>query len=830
MQAFLGLVNYLRHFIPCLATMAAPLDELRNAKSIDVDDINVWTPQCQDAFLSIKDAVASAPTLCKPDWREPFLVATDASAVGLGCVLFQGSREAPRYICCASRSLTASERNYAATKKELLAIVFSLRKLRFYLAGRRFHLYTDHKALSFMFTQKGLNPMLERWLDELLEFDFSVEHLPGVLNVLPDHLSRLYSIASSEDFAARARDAALRAPAPARVAGLIRLDWKSVVVDDWVPCPGSALGGGGAAPDPDFEEIREPRRGVSVLTPQCLTGAGMLVGSVAQGVDKDDVPPLVEAPASAEPALDSHPLLAAVDLQDLASDVPPHKREALLREAHMAGHKGAKATLARLLSEGHKWPGMAGACQRVARECIDCQRYTVQRYGFHPQRAILAALPMDHLAMDLFSLPTSSDGYNYVLLVVDVCTRFAWLYPLKTKTGDAVTRRLRGLFYAFGKPSVVQSDNGTEFANMTLTGFLRSLGAEHRRTSPYHPQGNGVVERLVRTVKESIFAMLRGDTASWPGVVPEVQYFYNTTVHSRHGSTPFSLFFARPHTPLRGEGLKAPLFYPTVPQMRRRLQWMTEVVFPAIESKSTAFAKRMHADFMKRHRIIQDDFPAGALVMRQQIPRLSKAHPAWEGPYIVVRRTQGGAYILRNTLDEELSHRVPVNQLRLVSMEGNLSPDSFEVEKVVDHRGAAAEREYLVKWRNFSSAHNTWEPTAHFDSLACIADYWKSKVVDLSSRAKPATPQIEPNDNNKDEPATPAIAQAKKSPPTTGQGRSGAPRAKHPPRAASGGPSEVAPPRVTAPALNQGVAKKTRRVHWPSPSSRGAPPKRGRRV
>ncbi len=80
MKAFLGLVNYLRHFIPCIATMAAPLDELRNAKSIDVDDINVWTPQCQDAILGIKDAVASGPTLCRPDWRAPFLVATDASA------------------------------------------------------------------------------------------------------------------------------------------------------------------------------------------------------------------------------------------------------------------------------------------------------------------------------------------------------------------------------------------------------------------------------------------------------------------------------------------------------------------------------------------------------------------------------------------------------------------------------------------------------------------------------------------------------------------------------------------------------------------------------
>jgi hypothetical protein len=106
MQAFLGLANYLRHFIPCLATMAAPLDELRNAKWIDVDDINVRMPLCQDAFLGIKDAVASAPALCRPDWRAPFLVATDASAVGLGCVLFQGSREAPRYIRCASRSLT----------------------------------------------------------------------------------------------------------------------------------------------------------------------------------------------------------------------------------------------------------------------------------------------------------------------------------------------------------------------------------------------------------------------------------------------------------------------------------------------------------------------------------------------------------------------------------------------------------------------------------------------------------------------------------------------------------------------------------------------------
>ncbi len=74
----------------------------------------------------------------------------------------------------------------------------------------------------------------------------------------------------------------------------------------------------------------------------------------------------------------------------------------------------------------------------------------------------------------------------------------------------------------------------------------------------------------------------------------------------------------------------------------------------------------------------------------------------WDGPYIVVLRTTGGCYILRHTLNEELSHRVPINQLRLVSLEVNFSPDSFEVERILEHRGPAVKRDYLVKWRKFS--------------------------------------------------------------------------------------------------------------------------------
>lgn len=142
--------------------------------------------------MTLKELTAIAPSLHSLGWSQHFLVATGASNVGIGAVLFQGSREDPKYITTASRALSPSERNYSATKKELLGIVFVLAKFRCYLAGTRFHLDTDRAALAHIFTQPKLSPMLERWLHVLLEIDSSVEHLPGVLNVLPNCLSRLY--------------------------------------------------------------------------------------------------------------------------------------------------------------------------------------------------------------------------------------------------------------------------------------------------------------------------------------------------------------------------------------------------------------------------------------------------------------------------------------------------------------------------------------------------------------------------------------------------------------------------------------------------------------
>ena len=190
LQSFLGFVNYLREQIPKIADFTAPLNAISTK-----DDISAhWTPECAQAFQQLKDLIPQCPSLAQPDFSLPFCVGTDASAVGLGAVLYQHDPQtgAYRYISFQTRSLSRSERNYSATKRELLAVVYAFSRFHHFIYGRRFKLYTDHQALVHLHTQPQLNLMLQSWYDQLFGYDFSVWHRPGIQNVLPDHLSRLF--------------------------------------------------------------------------------------------------------------------------------------------------------------------------------------------------------------------------------------------------------------------------------------------------------------------------------------------------------------------------------------------------------------------------------------------------------------------------------------------------------------------------------------------------------------------------------------------------------------------------------------------------------------
>ena len=111
---------------------------------------------------------------------------SDASLQGLGCVLMQNER----VVAYASRQLKPHEKNYPTHDLELAAIIFALKIWRHYLYGQTFEIFTDHKSLKYIFTQKDLNIRQRRWLDFLKDYDFNINYHPGKANIVTDALQK----------------------------------------------------------------------------------------------------------------------------------------------------------------------------------------------------------------------------------------------------------------------------------------------------------------------------------------------------------------------------------------------------------------------------------------------------------------------------------------------------------------------------------------------------------------------------------------------------------------------------------------------------------------
>ncbi|KAL4332069.1 hypothetical protein GQ457_07G011170 [Hibiscus cannabinus] len=145
-----------------------------------------WSDARQQAFEKLKEALTNAPVLIQPVSGKEFVVYSDASYVGLGGVLMQEGR----VVAYASRQLKTHEKNYPTHDIELAAVVFALKIWRHYLYGERCMVYTDHKSLKYLMTQKELNLRQRRWLELLKDYDLSIEYHPGKANVVADALSR----------------------------------------------------------------------------------------------------------------------------------------------------------------------------------------------------------------------------------------------------------------------------------------------------------------------------------------------------------------------------------------------------------------------------------------------------------------------------------------------------------------------------------------------------------------------------------------------------------------------------------------------------------------
>ena len=174
-RIFLGIAGHYRRFVKGFSIITSPLTKLLQ-KEVKF----IWDDKCQKSFETLKSLLTQAPILTLPIEGKEYVVYSDASHNGLGCVLMQEGK----VISYASRKLKPHELNYPTHDLELAAIVFALKIWRHYLYGEKCHIFTDHKSLKYLGTQKELNLRQCRWLELIKDYDCTIDYHPGKANVV----------------------------------------------------------------------------------------------------------------------------------------------------------------------------------------------------------------------------------------------------------------------------------------------------------------------------------------------------------------------------------------------------------------------------------------------------------------------------------------------------------------------------------------------------------------------------------------------------------------------------------------------------------------------
>ncbi len=543
-RQLLGLVGYHRKQVQDFASIAKPLTELLKTEgsSKSSTKIEEWKEEHRVALNKLIDAITSQPLLAYPDYDEEFFVHTDASGRGLGCILYQMQKGERRVIAYGSRSLLPAEKNYHSTKLEFLALKWAVcEKFRDYLSyADHFTIFTDNNPLLYVMQSTKLNANGQRWVSELSEHNFTVKYRPGVINRDADCLSRIpLNIEKYE--------------------GLCR--------EEFDPDAFRALVAGVSVQGKDEEAWLVNTCMVDVVVPEFLDEGKITLETIKTAQDEDKVitkvKKLLKVPprdwGKVEPAVREllhHKKKLVVDESGIlrrgsgsSSRVvwPESLRPLIYKWFHAdMGHLGA-SRVHQLCRSRVFWPKMLGDIERYIGE--ECQCLSQQKPRRH-QEAVLQSIhssaPLELITIDYLHLEKSVGGYEYILLVVDHFTRYVQGYATRNKSGKTAAKHIYGDYVLrFGLPAHILHDQGGEFNNHLFTELERLSGVKKLRTTPYHPQTNGAVERMNKTVLWMLRTLPEKNKSRWSESLNKLIYAYNCTTHDTTGFPPYYLMFGR---------------------------------------------------------------------------------------------------------------------------------------------------------------------------------------------------------------------------------------------------------------------------------------------
>lgn len=644
-QQFLGLANYYRRFVKDFSSIAKPLHRLTE-KTAKFE----WTTECQAAFEDLRHRLVTAPVLAFPDYSRPFLLDTDASGTGIGAVLSQVQEDGTeRVIAYASRVLTRPERNYCVTRRELLAVVTFVQHFRPYLLGRQFLLRTDHGSLTWLSNFKEPEGQLARWLERLQEYNFNIIHRPGRKHQNADSLSRRPCTQCG-------RESHEEDPAPE----VITVEQMAPILVEKSP-----------------EELRQK---------QLSDGP---IRFVLQAIEKGEKPKGEDVRSQGPTAQRLSQLWKKLTVEKgvlwrryedvsgtstwLQLVVPQSLREEILQNLHagtLGGHLGAEKTLAKV-KERFYWPGVQEDVSNWCRTCEACAtRKTAPQKGRAPLQTVKAGYPMQVVAVDIMGpLPESQSGNSYVLVAGDYFTKWMEVYAIPNQEAMTVARKLTDeMFCRFSPPDQLHSDQGKQFESELLKEICKLLQIRKTRTTPYHPQCDGLVERFNRTLLSMLATTTKNHPFDWEDQLSKVCFAYNSSVHSSTGYTPFFLMFGRqaklPIDIVYGTGENSEL---PASDYAVHLKKGLEEAYCTVREKLSASHEHRKTHYDKR--IHGRPFKDGELVWLHStvVPRgkSRKLHHPWTGPFKVMEQLSECDYRIRGLGRKRKIHVVHFNRLKL---------------------------------------------------------------------------------------------------------------------------------------------------------------------
>jgi len=690
-RQFLGKINYYSKFMAHLAFYARLLARLTSQS----DEVPFeWGEAEQAAFEHLKRAVMEDVVLAYPDPNKPFNITADASDYALGAVLSQTDEETKleRPIMFISTTLSPTERRYTTTEKELYAIVFALDKFRPYIYGRKFNVYTDHRALIWLCGKKNPMSRLGRWSIAIAEYSQGIHFIAGKNNRVADALSRAPFVdepppTGMDEYQSNGCIPQNIKDQVAKMAGIDPEEMKEDEEMKWS----------------ELLDTDVPKHTLN-WDPQAK-GKRRTVGTIATTITKpkDQWQPVMlpkywaehvklkEIPTGVKPDREGILWAEGTDIHGKKSRVlwvPPAFRREVLRAFHctpLSAHPSHRKMYLRMAKQVC-WYGMAKEVKDFVKNCHICQK---NRFGLREKPTLQSrgapTRPMQRISMDLLSLEgVRAPGPSNVLVIVDEFTRYAEVFPVKNMESDTIADKLVEEFICrYGIPEEILTDRGANFLSDLFVELCRQLKIQKLNTTAYHPEGNGANERMHGTLYTILRASTNRRGQDWKRQLPIAMFVYRNTVHKSIGISPHQALygFTSRHECL-DEGLNESTY--NLDDRVKALYEMREHIQARMEQIERENRVRNNAK-----RTLRCYEPGEQVLLRNHVRH--KLDTPWRGPYTIVNRVSNVNYEIQLPSGDRTYKVVHTQHLRPWSkpLDEDEMPELVEPQDLEEHRGRA---------------------------------------------------------------------------------------------------------------------------------------------